>query len=118
LNFVYENTVRILLRSRQLLAAGALLLLVGVVALSTATRRPCLHVRSGPWHTFKAGYMAVPEVHKSCKLPLNIEAYRREHTLTESPLAVSSSVPHEEARPAGLSIVLQIRCFRSPPNLA
>jgi hypothetical protein len=118
LNFLYENMARILLRSRQLLATSILLLLVGVVVLSTATRRPCLHVCSRPWHTYKAGHMAVPEVHKPGKLPLNIDAQRPEHTLNASPLAISPSVPREEASPAGLSIVVQIRCFRSPPPLA
>lgn len=118
LSFVHENMGRFLRRSRQLLTTGCLLLLVGVVVLSAATRRPCFHVHSGPWHTFKAGHMAAPKVHKACKLELRLDAPVRAQVPAESSATVSTYLPHQEAIPPTLSIGVQIHGFRSPPPLA
>jgi len=118
LGFVYKDMARFLQGSRRLLATNALVLLAVVVVLSAATRRPCLHAQSGPWHTFKAGHMAAPEVHKSCKLQLRTDAHVGEQIPAEAPLAVATYLPHVDAAPSALSIVDQIYRFRSPPLLA
>jgi hypothetical protein len=115
--FVYENMARMFQRSRQLLATSTLVLLAVVVVLSAATRRPCLHVHTGPWHTFKAGHMAAPELHKSCKLQVWAKAKLPGQIPAVQPLVVSIGLPHVEALLPALSIVDQIDRFRSPPPL-
>ena len=118
LGFVYENMARFLQRSRRFLATSAFVLLAGVVVLSAATRRPCLHVHSGPWHTFKAGHMAAPELHKLGQVRTMGQAQVCTGLAVASPLRVSISLPHQEAIPPALSIVDQIYRFRSPPPSA
>jgi len=109
---------RIVLRSRRLLAAGILLLLAGVVVLSTATRKPCLQVCSGPWHIWKAGHMAKSEGQEAGKLRVSSEAQTPQVAPEESPpLPPSIYLPHEETLPPVSSIVVQIRHFRAPPSL-
>ena len=118
LDFLDENMARILLHSRRIMAAGVLLLLVGVVALSTATRRPCLQVSTGPWHTWKAGHMTKAEGHEACKLRANAAALTFQAAPQESPApAPSIYLPHEETIPPALPLIAQIRHFRAPPTL-
>jgi hypothetical protein len=109
---------RILLRSRRLLAVSILLLLAGVVVLSAATRKPCLHVCTGPWHVWKAGHMTKTEGQEAYKLRMATVAQTSqaapEESLTSPP---SIYLPHEETIPLANSIVIQIRHFRSPPTL-
>jgi len=118
LSFILENMARILGRSRQLLTSGCLLLLVGVVVLSAATRRPCFHVRSGSWHTFKAGHMAPPKVHKACRVELQFNAHLRTSVPADSSVIPSTCLPEGEAVPPALLMIDQIDRFRSPPHLA
>lgn len=118
MNFIYGNVARILLRYRRFLAAGILFLLGGVVVLSIATRRPCLQVHSGPWHTFKAGHMITPEGHEAHKAPLALVDRAPQVISRESLLVFSSHVLREEVSFPGLTIIVQIRNFRSPPHLS
>ncbi len=113
-----EKMTRILLRSRRLMAVSVLLLLAGVVVLSTATRTPCLHACSAPWHLWKAGYMTQSEGQDACKLRVTSLAQAPQATPEEA-LAPPPSIyfPHEETIPPLLSLVVPIRHFRSPPTL-
>ena len=118
LSFLDENMARILLHSRRILAASVLLLLVGVVALSTATRRPCLEGSTGPWHTWKAGHMTTAEGQEACKLRVTAEVNTLQAAPQESPApAPSIYLPHEETIPPALPLIAQIRHFRAPPTL-
>ena len=100
------------------MAVSILLLLAGVVVLSAATRRPCLHVCTGPWHIWKAGHMTKPEGQETCKLRVTAEAQTPK-------LLRKSHWPHPHRSISRtkkpflplLSIVDQIRHFRSPPTL-
>ena len=109
---------RILLRSRQLMAVGVLLLLAGVAVLSAATRKPCLEVRSGGWHTWKAGYMAEAKGQALCAPRVLPQAVTPQIWRGEIPRL---PVPFESARaepiPRLPSLVAQFRRFRSPPSL-
>lgn len=113
----YERMTRILLRSRRLMAVSILLLLAGVVVLSAATRKPYLHVRTGPWHAWKAGHMTQPEGQEACKLHITTEAQTQAAAQDSIALTPSIYSPHEENIPPANSIVAQIRHFRPPPTL-
>jgi hypothetical protein len=118
LDFLSEIMARILLHSRRIMAASVLLLLVGVVALSTATRRPGLQVSTGPWHTWKAGLMTKAEGQEACKLRVTAAALTLQAAPQESPApAPSIYLPHEETIPPALPLIAQIRHFRAPPTL-
>ena len=113
-----KSMTRILLRSRRLMAVSILLLLAAVVVLSTATRRPCLQVSTGPWRLWKAGHMTKPQGQEACKLHVNAEAPALQGAPEESPASPPSIYfPHKETIPPTNSIVVQIRHFRSPPTL-
>ena len=105
---------RTLLRSRELLAAGILSLLVGVVVLSAATRQPWQQVPSGAWHTWAAGHMTAPEGPEIQKLPVEL-ASAPALAPFQPPLETASYLPPEKPCVHGLTIVAQIRNFRSPP---
>jgi hypothetical protein len=113
LDLIYKNMARILLRSREFISAAIILLLVGVVALSIATRRPCLHVHSAPWHTWEAGHMNTAEGHETCAVPVSPTSYAQE--IIPPSLAISRYVPREEVLLSDFTITLQIRKFRAPP---
>jgi hypothetical protein len=112
LGLLFENMRRLLLRSRRLLAASTVLLLVGVVALSTATRRPCNQESTGTWHTWKASRMTQAEDQEPCEMRVSAETQARQDVPKESS---STRISPEEALPPALSILIQIRHFRSPP---
>ena len=116
LDFLDKNMARILHHSQRIMAAGVLLLLVGVVALSTATRRPCLQVHSGPWHTYKVGHMTPsrgPETSEA--RPTTVAESRPE--IPASTQSVSSfRVSREESIPPTLGIVVQRQHLRAPPT--
>ena len=108
---------RTLLRSRRLMAVSVLLLLAGVVVLSAATRKPCFHACSAPWHVWKAGHMTGRESREISKLGVPARAGSlpaQPHELPAAPSAID--FPHEETIPPINSIVVQIRHFRSPPT--
>ena len=109
---------RIDLRSRRLLGASVLLLLAGVVFVSTATRRPSFHLHTAPWHLWKAGRMADSEDQEACRLRVTPEAQTRQTAPEESPaLTPSIYIPHAETILPSLPLVVQLRHFRSPPTL-
>jgi hypothetical protein len=99
---------------RAVFVASIMFLLVGVVALSTATRRPCLQVSSGPWHTYKAGHMTESEQHES---PVANAAESAETVVAETKASPPRYVPHEETLPLPLPITFSRHHFRSPPVL-
>ena len=61
LRFLQKYMSRFLLHSRRVMGASIVVLLMVIVALSTATRQPGLEVSTGPWHTWKAGHMTTVE---------------------------------------------------------
>ena len=117
--FLLEGMTRILLRSRRAMAVGILLLLAGVVVLSTATRKPFLHVCTGTWHLWKAGHMTTSEGQEIWKLR-TIAAIQRPHIARGECLASPppAYLPHKETIPPALFLIVQVRHFRAPPALA
>jgi hypothetical protein len=97
---------------RQLIAAGVVLLLFGVVVLSCATRRPGLRVSSAPWHTYKAGHMTEPSPLEAC---IYRPAAGAKECMVPAVLPLPRYVRDAETLPAALPVVFQIFRFRSPP---
>ena len=110
---------RFLLHSRRILAVGVFLLLAVVLSLSTATRRPCLHVCSGPWRLWKAGHMTKPESRAIGNHRIKVEAVPPQVAVA----AVPDSYPWRSVqvgkpiRPA-TSVLRRFLHFRSPPRPA
>ena len=109
-----ENMRGIIARYRAVSVGSIMFLLVGVVALSTATRRPCLQVSSGPWHTYKAIHMTESEQQESS---VTIAAESAEVVGAETKASPPRYVPHEETLPVTLPITFSSHHFRSPPVL-
>jgi hypothetical protein len=110
----YESMKRIIGHYRWLFVASVMVLLVGVVALSTTTRQPCLRACSGPWHTYKAGRMAQPE---PFEMPVAKATESAEVVVAETEAPPRRYVPEEEAFPVALPMTFQKHHFRSPPVL-
>lgn len=114
--FLHTYMLRVLLHSRRLMAASIVLLLAVIVALSTASRQPCLEVSSAPWHTWKAGYMTRMEWDDTTSQACPI-AYSK--TPGEAPrvslLVLSLNDPYEVILPPQSSILVQSRHLRAPP---
>ena len=102
------------------MAVSVLLLLAGVVVLSTATRKPCLQVSTAPWHLCKAGHMTMSGGEGTSKL-LVMAAAETPQTAPEETLTLipprSVYLPLDNSIPPAISIVVQIRHFRAPPSL-
>ena len=114
LGLSHESMKRIIASYGRVFVASIMFLLVGVVALSTATRRPCLQVSSGPWHTYKAGHMTESEQLESSV----INAAESDEVVGAEPKASPRRyVPHEETLPVTLPITFSRHHFRSPPVL-
>jgi hypothetical protein len=105
---------RIIARYRRFFVASVMFLLVGVVALSIATRRPCLQARSGAWHTYKAGRMTESEQHE---VSATDAAESAEDGIAETKASPPRYVPHEDILPTALLLTFQRNHFRSPPVL-
>ena len=103
---------RIIALYRRVFAAGIVFLLVGVVALSTATRQPCLRACSGSWHTYKAGHMIESEQPESS---VTKAAESAAHVVAETEASPPSYVPCEETLPIALTLTVHQHHFRSPP---
>ena len=110
----HESMKRIIASYGRVFVASIMFLLVGVVALSTATRRPCLQACSGPWHTYKASHMSESEQHESS---VTNAAESAEVVVAETKASPPCYVPHEETLPVTLPITFQKHRFRSPPVL-
>ncbi|MGA2073524.1 MAG: hypothetical protein ABSH52_08455 [Terriglobia bacterium] len=105
---------RIFETSGRAFALSVLFLLAGVIALSTATRRPYLVACTGSWHISKAGHMTEAETHEcgvaqAAELADEVQAETR-----PSPVAY---VSREELLPNTLALVVHKHHFRSPPFL-
>jgi len=105
---------QIIARYRRLFVASVILLLVGVVALSMATRRPCLQARTGAWHTYKAGRMTESEQRETSATEA---AESTEDSVAETKDSPERCVPREEKLPVALLLTFQRNHFRSPPVL-
>ncbi|MGA2983329.1 MAG: hypothetical protein ABSG32_05915 [Terriglobia bacterium] len=100
------------------MTVSILVLLAGVVVLSAATRKPCLQVCTGAWHTWKAGHMTRPEAQEACKLRVSAEAQTPQVVPEVAMLPPPSIyVPLDQTIPPAISIVVQLRHFRAPPPL-
>jgi hypothetical protein len=114
LSHFHESMKRIIGRYRGLFAVSLLFLLVGVIALSTASRQPCLRACSGPWHTYKAGHMTEPEQQE---VSATDAAESPQVVVAETKALPPRYVPHEETLPIALPLTVQKHHFRSPPFL-
>jgi hypothetical protein len=114
LGLFYKSMRGIMAHYRGVFVASIMFLLVGVVALSTATRRPCLQAASGAWHTYKAGHMSESEQHESS---VTNAAESAEVVVAETKASPPRYVPREETLPVTLPITFQKHHFRSPPVL-
>ena len=114
LGLFHESMKRIIARYRAVSVASIMFLLVGVVALSTATRRPGLQACSGPWHIYKASHMTESEQHESS---VSNAAESGEVVVEEIKASPPRYVPHEETLPIALPLTVQKHHFRSPPFL-
>jgi hypothetical protein len=110
----YESMKRIIARYSPVFVASIMFLLVGVVALSAATRQPRLRACSGPWHTYKAGHMTEPE---PLEMPVANAAQSAQIVVAEAKASRLHYVPDEETLPATLPLTVQKHHFRSPPFL-
>jgi hypothetical protein len=110
----YESMKRIIARYSPVVVAGIMFLLVGVVALSAATRQPRLRACSGPWHTYKAGHMTQPERHE---ISVTKAAEPAQLVVAETKALGPRYVPDEETLPIALPLTVQKHHFRSPPFL-
>jgi hypothetical protein len=114
LELFYESMKQIIARYSPVFVASIMFLLVGVVALSAATRQPRLRACSGPWHTYKAGHMTEPEQHDIC---VTNSAESAEIVVAETEASRPRYVPDEEMLPIALPLTVQKHLFRSPPFL-
>jgi hypothetical protein len=105
---------RIIARYSPVFVAGIMFVLVGVVALSAATRQPRLQACSGPWHTYKAGHMTEPE---PLEMPVANAAQSAQIVVAEAKASRPRYVPDEETLPIALPLTVQKHYFRSPPFL-
>jgi hypothetical protein len=110
----YESMKRIIARYSPVFVASIMFLLVGVIALSAATRQPRLQACSGPWHTYKAGHMTEPDQHE---ISVTNSAESPEVVVAEARASRPRYVPDEETLPIALPLTVQIHHFRSPPFL-
>ncbi len=95
-------------------AVSVVFLLVGVAALSVATRRPYHEAGKGAWHISKVGHMIEAESHGSrvtqpAELTDGVEA--------ETGPSPETYVAHKELLPDALALIIQKHHFRSPPVL-
>ena len=114
LGFFHDSMKQIIARYRRLFVASVILLLVGVVALSMATRRPCLQARTGAWHTYKAGHMTESEQRENSATEA---AESTEEDAAETKDSHQRYAPREEKLPIALLLTFQRNHFRSPPVL-
>lgn len=103
---------RVIAVYRLVFATGVVLLLVGVFALSAATRRPFLRPCTGLWHTYKAGHLSESKQHPSC---VTTATQAAEDVREETEAAATSYVPREEVLPTALALIVYKHHFRSPP---
>jgi hypothetical protein len=114
LSHSHQSMKRIIARYSPAFVASIMFLLVGVVALSTASRQPCLPACSGPWHTYKASHMTESDQHE---ISVTNSAESPEVVVAEAKAPLPRYVPNDEALPVALPVTFQKHHFRSPPFL-
>jgi len=105
---------RLLAISGRAFAVSAVFLLLGVAALSFATRQPYPEAGKGAWHISKVGHMMEAGSHESSVTP-PVELTDDVEAGTGSSL--ETYVPHNELLPDALALIVQRHHFRSPPVL-
>ena len=110
----YESMKRIIARYSPVFVASIMFLLVGVVALSAASRQPRLRACSGPWHTYKGGHMTEPEPRE---ISVANAAEPAQIVVAETKAPRPRYFPDNEALPVALPLTVQKYLFRSPPFL-
>jgi len=105
---------RLLAISGPAFAASVVFLIVGVAALSVATRRPYPEGGKGSWHISKAGHMNESGPHEKAVTKL---AETADEVAAEVKASPPRYVPQEETLPIALPLTFQRHHFRSPPVL-
>ncbi len=95
-------------------AVSVVFMLIGVAALSVATRQPYPGAGKGAWHISKVGRMIEAESHGSsvtqpAELTDDVEA--------QTGPSPETYVPHKELLPDALALIVHKHHFRSPPFL-
>ena len=111
---LFYKSMKRILAHRRLFVASHVFVLVGMIALSSATRRPCLQACSGPWHTYKASHMTELE---PAEMPVAQSSESTQIVVAETKTSRSRYIPDEEMLPVALPLTLQKHHFRSPPSL-
>jgi hypothetical protein len=93
-------------------AAGVVMVVVGVLALSTATRRPYSSQNSVTWHIAKASRMNLSACHEPTR------AQKAEIRGLEAVEPVAAARWPEETSPCTLPVAIRVHHFRSPPVLS
>jgi hypothetical protein len=114
LGLFYKSMRETIARYRAVFVPSVMLLLAGVVCLSTATRMPCLQACGGPWHTYKASHMSESEQQESS---VSNAAESAEVVVAKTKASPPRYVPREETLPVTLPITFSRHHFRSPPVL-
>lgn len=114
MGFFRDRMKQIIAPHRHFLVASLTLLVLALVALSMATRRPCLQARTGPWHTWKAGHMSQSQQRE---ISATEAAESTEDAVAETKDPPQRYVPHEDKLPIALLLTFQRNHFRSPPVL-
>jgi len=110
-----QSMRRIIAFSQYAIIGVIVTLLVGVVALSTATRAPLLQIGSGSWHTYKAGRLSESEQHESSVAEV---AESDENVVAVAEASPPTHVPSEEVLPRALGLTVHRHHFRSPPSFS
>jgi len=105
---------RLLAISGRAFAVSVVFLLVGVAALSVATRRPYPEAGKGSWHISKAGHMAEAESHERSVTQAAELADEVEAETGPSPV---NYISQKETLPTALALIVHKHHFRSPPFL-
>ncbi len=105
---------RLLAISGPAFAVSVVFLLVGVAALSAATRRPYREAGKGAWHIYKVGHMIEAEGHGSS---VTQPAELTDDVEVGTGPSAETYAPHKELLPDALALIIQKHHFRSPPVL-
>ena len=105
---------RLLAISGPAFAVSVVFLLVGVAALSVATRQPYPEAGKGAWHISKVGHMIEAEGHESC---VTRTAEWTDDVEAQTGPSPETYVAHKELLPDALALIVQKHHFRSLPVL-
>jgi len=105
---------RLLAISGRAFAVSVVFLLVGVAALSVATRQPYPEAGKGAWHISKVGHMAEAESHGSS---VTQPAELADEVEAETGFSRVNYISQRETLPTALALIVHKHHFRSPPVL-